>query len=382
MCGDWFFVFIFTLTGVSFIVPYRKILLSFFAISLSLCISSSGFAADTEAEEAFNKAEIEYNQGNYRDAAKGFGDAQLLADSYMLKVNSLKSQAISYRKANMLYQEFLALKKLTEEYPDQTFFSYAILREYHIGNSFYEGYREQPWAWVPWIEDDDKSTEIYASILKQSPFASFIPEMMLKMGTRYVVNKKPDKAIDIYKKMILQYRSSPLTRFAYLDLANIYLQLAASGDGDGSKLREARINLKDYVDKYPASPEIKWAKNMLKKTYEMEAMRLYRLANYYYKAGNDNASKRYIKEILVNYPDTKAVNKADELLDIIEMPLYPKEKPPLPEEPTKYTTRGMRNTDDRILVIPVNSGNKWLVPLKETGIGNDNLTKEKYINNL
>ena len=121
---------------------------------------------------------------------------------------------------------------------------------------------------------------------------------------------------------------------------------------------------------------------MLKKTYEMEAMRLYRLANYYYKAGNDNASKRYIKEILVNYPDTKAVNKADELLDIIEMPLYPKEKPPLPEEPTKYTTRGMRNTDDRILVIPVNSGNKWLVPLKETGIGNDNLTKEKYINNL
>lgn len=363
-------------------MPYRKVLLYSSAIILSFSCINCAFATDAEAEEAFKKAEEKYRQGDYRDAAKGFDDAELLADSYMLKVNALKSKSISYRKANMRYQEFLTLKKLTEEYPDQTFFRNTIRREYEIGNSFYEGYREQPWTWVPWIEDDDKSLEIYESILKQSPFVDFIPEMMLKMGTRYVVDKKHEKAIDIYKTMILQYKSSPLTRLAYLDLASIYLQLATSGDGDGSKLRQARINLKEYVEKFPASPEINWAKNMLKKTYEMEAIRLYNLALYYYKNGNENASKRYIKEILVNYPDTKVVEKADELLDIIEMPLYPKEKLPLPEDPTKYNKEIMKNTDDRIMVIPENSGNKWLVPLKETGINNDNLTKEKFINNL
>ena len=205
-----------------------------------------------------------------------------------------------------------------------------------------------------------------------------------KKGNRpsYIKAAKPEIAIPLYKKMILQYKTSPLTRLAYLDLASIYLQLATSGDGDGSKLREARINLKEYVEKFPISPEIKWAKNMLKKTYEMEASRLYNLALYYYKNGNENASKRYIKEILVNYPDTKVVKKADELLDIIEMPLYPKDKLPTPEDTTKYTAEIMKATDDRIMVIPENSGNKWLVPLKETGIDNDNLTKEKYINNL
>lgn len=364
-------------------MPYRKVLLYSSAIMLSFLCSISAFATDAEAEEAFKKAEDQYRQGDYRDAAKGFNSAELLADSYMIKVNSLKAKSLSYRKANMLYQEFLTLKKLTEEYPDQTFFRNAIKREYEIGNSFYEGYREIPWSWVPWIEDDDKSTEIYESIYKQSPFVDFIPEMMLKMGTRYLVDRKPDKAIDIYKKMIIQYKSSPLTRLAYLDLASVYLQLAASGDGDGSKLREARIYLKDYVDKFPLSPEIKWAKNMLKKTYEMEANRLYKIAFYYYKEGNNNAAKRYIKEILVNYPDTKVVTKADELLDIIEMPLYPKQiGPPLPDTSTKYDTREMRNTDDKIMVIPANSGNKWLVPLRETGIGADDLTKEKYINNL
>jgi len=363
-------------------VPYRKILLYSFAIILSFFCFDCAFASDADAEEVFKKAEEQYRQGDFRGAAKGFYDAEILADSYMLKVNSLKSESISYRKADMKFHEFQTLKKLTEEFPDQTFFRNAIRREYEIGNSFYEGYREIPWAWVPWIEDDDKSTEIYESIYKQSPFVDFIPEMMLKMGTRYVVDRKPDKAIEIYKKMILQYKTSPLTRLAYLDLASIYLQLATSGDGDGSKLREARINLKEYVEKFPISPEIKWAKNMLKKTYEMEASRLYNLALYYYKNGNENASKRYIKEILVNYPDTKGVKKADELLDIIEMPLYPKDKLPTPEDTTKYTAEIMKATDDRIMVIPENSGNKWLVPLKETGIDNDNLTKEKYINNL
>lgn len=363
-------------------MPYRK----FFFYILTLLVSSlplqSLFATDAEAEEIFKKAEDEYRKGDYRDAAKGFNQAEILADSYMLRINSLKSKAISYRKADMKYQEFLALKKLTEEYPDQVFFKNAIRREYQIGNDFYGGYREIPWAWVPWVEDDDKSIEIYESILKQSPFADFIPEMMLKMGNRYIVDRKPDKAINTYKKMILQYKTSPLTRLAYLDLASVYLQLATSGDGDGSKLREARINLKEYVDKFPLSPEIKWAKNMLKKTYEMEATRLYNLALYYYKNGNENASKRYIKEILVNYPDTKVVKKADELLNIIEMPLYPKEKLPPPEDPTKYNTEIMKNAEDRIMVIPENNENKWLIPLKGIGTDNDDLTKEKYINNL
>ncbi|HBM15917.1 MAG TPA: hypothetical protein DD381_06195 [Lentisphaeria bacterium] len=363
-------------------MPYRKFFLYFLFIILSVLPFQSLFATDAEAEESYSNAEKEYNAGDYRDAAKTFAAAELFADSYELKVNAIKAKVLSYKKADMKYQEFLALKQLTEEYPDKVFFRNAIRRQYEIGNAYYEGYREMPWSWVPWLEDEDKCLEIYESIYKQSPFADFIPEMMLKMGTRYIVTKKPDKALDIYKAMITQYKSSPLTRIAYLDASNVYLQMASSGDGDGSKLRGARINLKEYVEKYPDSPEIKWAKNMLKLTYEMEARRLYSLAHYYYKKGNDNAAKRYIQEILVNYPETETARKADELLNYIEMPIYPKEMAPLPEEPTKYTTFSMQGTDARIMVIPENSGNKWLNPLKETGTSEDNLNKEKYINQL
>jgi len=363
-------------------VPHRKTFTCVILTILCCFFQYNIFATDAEAFESYNDAEKEYNDGDYRDAAKGFGAAELFADNYDLKVKALKAKAISYKKADMKYQEFLALKRLTEEYPDQVFFRNAIRREYELGNDFYEGYREQPWSWVPWLVDEDKCIEIYEAIYRQSPFADFIPEMMLKMGTRYIVTKKSDKALETYKKMIIQYKTSPLTRLAYLDSACVYLQLASSGDGDGSKLREARVNLKEYVDKYPNSPEINWAKNMLKMTYELESKRLYALAHYYYKKGNDSASKRYIQEILVNYPETETAAKADNLLNYIEMPLYPKERAPLPEDPTKYTVSSMTPTDERIMVIPENSGNKWLNPLKETGKAEDDLHIEKYANQL
>lgn len=340
------------------------------------------FATDAESEKAYNEGMTEFSRGAYKDAAKKFAAAELFADSYILKSNALKKKAEAYLKTDMKFHEFEARKRLTEDYPDQIDFKNEIAREYEIGNSFYEGYREVPFGWLPWIKDEDKSLEIYEAIMKQSPFANFIPEMMLKMGTRYVTTRKPDKAIEIHKKMILQYKSSPLTRFAYLDLANIYLQQAKSGDGDGSKAREARNMFKEFIEKYPDSKEILWAKNAIKKTYEIEAARLLGIAKYYNSVGNSNAAKKSIREILVNYPETKSVNKAYALLDEIEMPLYPKTLESEKEEPSKYAEGSLSQEEDKLLVIPQNSGRKWISPITDMGIREDDLEKDKFKNKL
>jgi len=360
----------------------RKILLYIFYFSLQVLFFSETFATDTESEKAYQEGMAEFSKGGYKDAATKFAAAELLADSYMLKSNALKKKAEAYRKADMKFHEFEALKRLTEDYPDQIDFKSAIDKEYEIGNSFYEGYRETPFGWLPWLKDEDKSLEVYEAIMKQSPFASFVPEMMLKMGTRYITTRKVDKAIEIYKKMILQYKSSELTRFAYLDLANIYLQQAISGDGDGSKAREARTMFKEFIEKYPDAKEISWAKNAIKKTYELEAARLFGIAKYYNSIENSNAAKKYIREILVNYPETRSVNRAYVLLDEIEMPLYPKIPEPEKEESSKYTVATIPQEEDKLLVIPQNSGRKWISPITEVGIDQDNLCKEKFKNKL
>ncbi len=360
----------------------RKILSYAFCSFLLVLSFSETFATDVESEKAYQEGMAEFSKGSYKDAAKKFAAAELFADTHLLKSNALKKKAEAYRKADMKFHEFEALKRLTEDCPDQIDFKSAVAREYEIGNSFYEGYRDTPFSWVPWLKDEDKSLEVYEAIMKQSPFASFVPEMMLKMGTRYVTTRKVDKAIEICKKMILQYKSSELTRFAYIDLANIHLQQAKSGDGDGSKAREARTMFKEFIEKYPDAKEIPWAKNAIKKTYELEAERLLGIAKYYNSIENTNASKKYIREILVNYPETKSINKAYALLDEIEMPLYPKTLEQEKEEPSKYTVASFHQEEDKLLVIPQNSGRKWISPITDMGISEDNLEKDKFKNKL
>ena len=360
----------------------KKIFLYTFCFSLLVLFFSKTSATDAESEKAYREGMTEFSKGTFKDAAKKFAAAELFADSHILKSNALKKKAEAYRNANMKFHEFEALRRLTEDCPDQIDFKSAIDREYEIGNSFYEGYRETPFGWLPWLKDEDKSLDVYEAIIKQSPFAGFIPEMILKMGTRYITTRKVDKAIEIYKKMILQYKSSELTRFAYLELANIYLQQAKSGDGDGSKAREARTMFKEFIEKYPDANEIPWAKNAIKKTYEIEAARLLGIAKYYNSIENTNAAKRYVREILVNYPETKSVNKAYALLDEIEMPLYPKTLEPEKEELSKYTTAALPQEEDRLFVIPQNSGRKWISPITDIGISEDNLGKDKFKNKL
>lgn len=360
----------------------RKVVFYISYFSLLVLFFSKTFATDAESEKAYHEGISEFSKGSYKDAAKKFAAAELFADDYKLKSNALKKKVEAYRKADMKFHEFEALKRLTEDFPDQIDFKSAIDREYEIGNSFYEGYRETPFGWLPWLKDEDKSLEVYEAIMKQSPFAKFVPEMMLKMGTRYVTTRKVDKAIEIYKKMILQYKSSELTKFAYLDLANIYLQQAKSGDGDGSKARDARTMFKEFIEKYPDAKEIPWAKNAIKKTYEIEAARLLGIAKYYNSIENSNAAKKYIREILVNYPETKSVNKAYALLDEIEMPLYPKTLEPEKEEISKYTNATFPQEEDRLLVIPQNSGRKWISPITDMGISEDNLEKDRFKDKL
>ena len=321
-------------------------------------------------EKLFQRVIAKMKDKSYLSAADKFNDAILLADSPLLKCNALKEAVKANKKADMLFQEFECLKQLIASFPAEVNVDELVQREYEIGNKFYDGYREHPYWWMPWIENDDKTTEIYETIYKQLPFAGFVPEMLIKMGIIYLKGNKNQQAIVTYQRIIDNYNDPKACEIAYLDLANIYLQLAAKGDGDGSNTRKAREVLIEFIKKYPNSPELTWAKSNLKETYEIESQRLYDLAVFYNKKNNQKASKRYIKQILVNYPDTRSVTDAENLLDQIDIPLYPMTKLPPKEEVSKYKMYNLPvgDEEDSAIVSSENSGGKWLIPIDDLGI--------------
>lgn len=338
-------------------------------------------ADDTESKKEFQKGTKEAKAGNWKTAANKFVGAELYADSQTLKFNAIQAQANAYQKAGLEYKEFQCIQRLIKVYPDQIDFNQLLEREFEIGNNFYNGYRESPFQWFPWIKDNDRALEIYETIMRQSPYVKFAPEMMIKMGFLYIKAKNHKKAISIYNNIIKSYPDSNVTHLAYLDLANIHLQLAKRGDGDGSNARAARKILIDFIKKYPNSSEILWAKNSLKKTYDLEANTLLNLATFY-KTKDPNTAKRYLREILVNFPETKEVAGANQLLNEIDMPLYPNPTTNIPEQQSKYQMYDFQDTGKETLITPENSSGTWLIPITNLKMDKQKKLQEKYKNQL
>jgi outer membrane assembly lipoprotein YfiO len=334
-----------------------------------------------KAQEAFEEALAKSKANDWRGAAKKYKAAFLYADNHVVKANALKKEAEAYRNAKLYYKEFKCLKTLLENAPEQINFKETVDREYEIANLFYSGYRETPYTWMPWIKDDNHALEIYQAIQKQSPYAKYIPTLLLKLCSLYLDDGKNKKAEEAYKVIIEEHGNSTAAKTAYLDLAHLYLQLAKRGDGDGHYTTEARSILQEFIKQYPNSPETLWAKNSITQTYEIGAERLFRLAEYYNDKGNPKTAKRYIRDILVNYPETKAVVKAEGMLDSIDMPLYPapKESPKKKvKEKSKYAIKSLPQVSHEILVIPQNSENKWLRPIIEEPLLKDKKVRTEY----
>jgi tetratricopeptide (TPR) repeat protein len=340
-------------------------------------------AMNQKAQEAFDEALKESKAGNWRSAAKEYKAAVLYADNHVVKSNALKSEANAYKNAELYYKEYKCLKTLIENAPEQINFKETIEREYEIANLFFNGYRETPYPWImPWIKDDNHAIEIYETVQKQSPYAKYIPSLQIRLASLYLEKGKNEKAEKTYKKIITNHIDTKVTKTAYLDLANLYLQLGKRGDGDGYNTSAAKNLLQKFIKKYPNAPEIPWAKNSLKKTYEIGAAKLLKLAEYYNDKDNTKVAKRYIRDILVNYPETKIVIKAEKLLNSIDMPLNPQPIPPIKKEKSKYSTKNLAKIAKEVLVIPANSEDKWLRPVDEEPLLLDKTTKTEYENKI
>ncbi len=352
---------------------------------LLFILPSTLSAMNQKTQEAFEKALEESKAGDWRDAAKQYKAAVAYADDHVVKANALKKAAEAYRNADLYYKEFKCLKTLIDNAPEQINFKETVDREYAIANLYYDGYRETPYTWMPWIKDDNHAIEIYEAVQKQSPYAKFTPDLLIKLSNLYLEDGKNEKAEEMFRTIIEKHDTSDITRVAYLDLANLYIKLAERGDGDGHNTTAARNTLQEYIKKYPNSPEIPWAKNSIELTYEIGAERLFSLAEYYNDKGNVKAAKRYIRDILVNYPETKTVAKAEEMLNSIDMPIYtPKEDVQKKVEITKskYEIKKLPVVAKEILVIPPNSEDKWLRPIVEESLREDKKLRTEYENKI
>ena len=143
--------------------------------------------------------------------------------------------------------------------------------------------------------------------------------------------------------------------------------MAERGDGDNSYSRQAIEAFDNYLKTYPDSPEVPWVKKAREKVLNLMAKRIHAVGAYYHRTGQDEIAERYLADVVKNYSNTEQANKSEDLLARIDKDY---EIPPNRDKrftPYKVQYRREATPEDAapIMVVPENSGNRWLLPVRD-----------------
>ncbi len=350
----------------------RFLLAAITAVFVAGCFLLTACAVNEKDLKSALSEAVRYERSNkYSSAAESFLTVELYSKDPQQKASALLRAARAYRQAKLYGNELKCLKRLTKEHVNRIDFTKVVVRMYEIGDVFYDGHHDTIVSWLPFIHDEDCTEDAYATAIKLAPCAPQAPRVRLRLAVYHMENGKPLQAVEEFKEIMSLHPGTPAARNSFIELANLYSQLAQKGDGDGKWSRLAAEQLDSFIKEYPNDPEIPWAKRERARIDTLIIKRLHGMAQYYHRTGQDDVAKRYLGKIVKNYGATTDTEDSEALLASIDKNYVP----PVEGAPRKETPKIQiqRNTipleRTRIIVIPENSDGRFLLPIMDLDPG-------------
>ncbi len=322
-------------------------------------------ANDEDANKAFLKGRELEKKGEYQKAAACYKEARILADSMTVKGNSLIAAARNFRKEKLYGEEFNCLELLIREHLSGIDFTSVVERQFEIGDLYFRGHRDTPVKWLPFLQKEDRTIEVYEAALTHAPCAARAPESRLRLARLYIDTQNIKKAMHHLAETGKLYPDTQAAHDATLELASILFQLAKNGDGDNAYSRRTLEVLDEFEKKYPSSPQLFWVKKHRQKVLDFVAERLDAIGSYYQSIGRKETAGQYFAEVVKNYSDTRQAAKSEEKLAALEKE-YVIQNGKKEYSPYKYPVVKEKNKEIAapVMISPEESNGKWFLPVR------------------
>ena len=325
-------------------------------------------ADDEKATKIYGEGYNLYSDGQYYDAAKKFTECRYYAKNPTIRANSLIAEMAAYRRCELYYREFQAIEQLLERYPDHVNCSELIAREFEIGKLFRNGVREPAfWAfrWVPYLHDVDRTEEVMTAVLARAPYAEFAPEAHLQLALWYELEGETLKSIGQLRKIVTDHPKAKEYKYSLLALANGLFALAGRGDGDSRYINESVELFKLFCDKYPDAPETEFARNRLAQAKDVQAAKLFEIAEFYRKSGRPAVAERYLAEVMTKYPDSRTAPEAEKNLLKVSDTYLPSVPPETENRLPDLRTYSIPENAELLLISPNDKNSPYLLNIPD-----------------
>jgi outer membrane protein assembly factor BamD (BamD/ComL family) len=262
-----------------------------------------------EIREMHATAENLEAAGRYKQAAKAYGR---LARMYTEKANIallLSKQARCQLLAGKIHVSKENYEKLLVQYPLYVSYEQIVDQLRQLADCFENGK-----GTFLGLCDDHTAAAIYELIVREAPSIHVSLKDRIKLAELLLKINRPEDAANAYQEIL---KKDPTQAEIRLELALLLEKFSRSGDGDGRKLRaairEANSFLIKAADDHPRRQE---AEDLLQSARETQADRLLTQANFYLlkRHHRPDAAKRYLLDIVKEFPQTKAAEEAKIIL--------------------------------------------------------------------
>lgn len=306
-------------------------------------------------------------------------------EALLNETNRKQIASLMYYKAKALYHQgeledaFEILKELVEDYNFEIDYEKVLNLQFEISNERYEKSGSSNF-----FGSSEEAIEFYEALIAQAPYSKGAATSMLRIGMLQQDDNDDIAAMSTYHKLIATYPKSDEAGYARIYIAQFNIHSMRGIHGNLELMREAKTQLRLFINQYNKHPLLSEAKDQLASLEEVEAERTYNLALFYLDPVHSRpaAAKRYLYKVVVDYPDTEAALAAEAKLekldknykgeiktrqiskkknDALQKKLEQQIFSPLAPQAKDRSTR-------RIIVRPEDSKGKYLVPVEDLGL--------------
>ena len=351
------------------------------AVFLLLCTVFSLFADDAEATKVYQKGLEQIKAKEYYAALKSFKESELLANSNTIRANSLRAQIGAAKLADLPWQEFELIEALLTRFPEYAVVPEAIAREYELGDLFFKGKREPGFyalRKISWLHGPDKTVEIYQRALKRAPYADEAPRARLRLAFLFDQQGQVLKSLEQLRIVESRFPGSKAYKLALLALGYGCYEMALRGDGDGRYARECAGMSEKFLKLYPRDPAVPMVKRNLQRIRDVQAKRLFDMAEFYQLRGRTEAAGRYLAQVVREYPESSIAPTSEKKLAALDKTFVPGDFPAegTPRYET-YTATALPQEVENVLLYPGEKDAHNLLPLPDLSAYFSKERKEK-----
>lgn len=294
----------------------KNILLALLLI-IAAVTGSRGYGADSDDamaefvanQQLLQKATESEKQGEYKRAAKLFRKLGTKTQSPQLKAAYLLRQADCFFAARKVRKTLPLYRELIERYPLYIPYEHVVKQLRALAESFVDGD-----GTFLGLRDKTTAIETYELIIQGAPSIHVSLADRQRLAELLVNEHRPEEAIAVYQAILKQDTTLAGVR---ADVALLLFDMSKRGDGDGSKLRMAVRQAEMALQQDPTQPRSRDLLDLISRAKQIQAQRSLDQAVFYLKPVHKNivSARRYLNDLIREYPDTPAAQEARRILD-------------------------------------------------------------------